>query len=88
MRGGWRAAAAAAAAAAPRLHAFTHARTHTHTAQILFERGFTTVLDIQVTSVPSAVCQTTGSVRLESRKVWVLQVTWPKPAVRPESLRL
>ena len=54
---------------------------------ILFERGYTAVLDIQVTSVPRSVCRDTGSVALSSSKVWVLQVTWPKPALRPETSR-
>jgi hypothetical protein len=54
---------------------------------ILFERGFTVVLDVQITSVPFRVCQSTGLVTPQAQRVHLLQITWPKPAVRAESHR-
>ena len=60
--------------------------THARTPQILFERGFTTVLDVQITNEPCRVSQT-GEIAFTAQKVWILQVSWPKPAVRPEMQR-
>ena len=52
---------------------------------ILFERGFTTILDVQISSVPVALND--GHIASRAVKVWVLNVRWPKPEVRPESAR-
>ena len=54
--------------------------------KILFERGFTTILDVQVTSIPQSIQPTTGKVQAQNVKVWVLQMSWPKPQVRPEAV--
>lgn len=73
-------------------HAVASAHLHTHytnppprPVQILFERGFTPLLDIQYNSIPERFDQGTGRIHLNREKVYVIQVSWPRPSLRPES---